>query len=602
MQELYKEYNSENKNTQKVNELQSALDNFKQMKQQIVTNNLTDYLDKAHTLSLDYSNSHQINCRMYEASGAYGMSLRAFTELHRGDLSNHQYLSLRHAVEMLASYDQDNHLQQGLKSDSNFVNYLKVFALNDAKLKSDGSVPLINESPNYQLIRRKIDRNAHNLLHGKKDVIIGKNKAFDMKRFLPDAEMKSETNQIVLQTGGMLNHSAIARIIKVGMLKNGTRAPRGVTPDYFNYFKVENNLGAGCHEPNPTDKTCTGTFITKLQPTYSHHGSIHLSKINPAQNPAEYQSQMEHTLAELIKVERELCFYRKPKAGPNGEKSSPPNSAEAHEWLRLKARREILDGIPFSGKVDFSTNSNGEEISTWVHNQRGYRQEGGSCAIFSIKQLVTSIVGSELASLHSQFLQRNDGAQHLQFIEEQIDLLTKQIKQATKIERKQIIHQVLGSERHDREIYVALRNIVDSKRDKLSPGVISDLKTISTFCNAKLKLAERNNFDDHYKTSIKEFYRKAIDIRLSDLSHEEQAQQMKNVAHSEFAHRHGTHRLLADIITMLGTLFGMGVARVITGHSFFWSTAATARESEFTGLIHPNQQSDTLLSPIQASA
>ncbi|CEG56127.1 hypothetical protein [Legionella fallonii] len=704
---LYHDYYLEQTPKKSIKQLKSELDTFKLMQQRIISNKLSGYLDKAHILSLDYSNSKQVNCAIYEASSAYGMSLKIFAEYHKEALSNQQYMTLMHATEILASYDKNNYLQQGLKSDSNFVDYISCRLPGD-RSKHDGSLKLISELPNQQLISHLITENAHDLLHGRKYVSLGKNKIFTMRRFLPDSSMRSETNEIILQTGGMINHSSMVRLIKVGMLKNGTQAPQGMRPDYFNYFKVETNLGAGCHDAEWRYKSCTGTYITQLQPTINHNGTIIHSPVSPIQNPDEYQHQMEHTLTELIQTERELRFYRQPQSGPNGEGASPPHSAEAHEWLRLNAKIDELNGRPVLGCVDFlSINVDGDEIPMRVHNQKGYMQEGGSCPIFSIKQLVTSITGKELCSLHSQFLQTHNGTQHLNIIEQQITTLDNQIKQITKkqvqhyldsinayilvlqnpdflsqnknlpsfylaadfvesvkdfpdlhrtcvkatsrlfeqftvimahgvrntkqssfvydrcydaymglptefrntaqdllnemrdlSEHNSRLYQILDSDNYTQEEHNFWSQALKSSKVRVSPAIIHDLKTIRTFCNNKLQLAEQNNFGEDYKTSIKEFYKKVIPIRLSDLSHQDQAQQMKDVAQTEFSHRHSTLRLLADIITMIGTLFGMGIARVLTGHSFFWSTAATTREAEFTRMVQPGTPSDTFLSPI----
>ncbi len=713
LEALFHSYYSEQPPRQSVAQLTSEMDTFQLMQHQIMANNLSSYLDKARTLSLDYSNSSKVNCTLYEASSAYGMSLKIFAERHKGALSNQQYMVLMHAVEMLAGYDKANNIQQGLKSDSNFVDYITARLVQN-KVKSDRSYKLISELPNGKYISQLIIDNAHDLLHGKKNASLGKNKTFIMRRFLPDASMKSEipeTNEIVLQAGGMITHSIMVRLVKVGMLNNGTQAPKGVKPHYFNYFKVETNLGAGCHNAEWRNKTCTGTYITQLYPTKNDHGTIVQSSVNPIQNPIEYQRQMEHTLTELIQTERELCFYRQPQSGPNGEDSSPPHSAEAHEWLRLNAKRDVLNGIPVSRRVNFlSINSNEEEIPAWIENQTGYMQEGGSCSIFSLKQLVASIVGDELCSLHSQFLQTHNGAQHLQVIsneiaervwkigdaaqkagqlvknyidsinayslalqnlgilsrnakevtlyshvslvelvkdfphlhhvciestgclfEQFIETMTHDVKNSQQISlvfhyfknahaiipvefrepyREQfekiqrlyqhhaILYQILDSNNYTQAEYDFLSQALENRKGRVSPGTISDLKTIRQFCNNKLQFAEQNNFDGDYKKSIKEFYKQAVSIRLSDLSHEDQAQQMKDAAHTEFRHRHGALRIIADIITMIGTLFSMGVGRVLTGHTFFWRTAHTTRESELNSMLQPNKDSDTVFSSI----
>lgn len=713
LEDLYYNYYIDQPVKKSVAQLKSELAEFQVMQQQIMSNNLSDYLNKAHALSLDYTNSRQVNCALYQASSAYAMSLRTFAELHKASFSEQQYATLMHAIEMLASYDGANNLRQGLKSDSSFIDHI-TGRLVQNKVKSDGSFKLIRELPNGNYIKQLIHQNTQDLLHGQKHASLGKNKTFTMRRFLPNSTHTDllETNEIVLQTGGMRTHSSMVRLIKVGMLNNGTQAPQGVKPHYFNYFKVETNLGAGCHNAEWRYKTCTGTYITQLYPTLINaQGNIVKSAVNPLQNPIEYQQQMEHTLTELIKTERELCFYRQPQSGPNGEGASPPHSAEAREWLRLNAKLDALNGIPVLQPVTFlSINANGEEVPAWVENQTGYMQEGGSCPIFSIKQLVTSVIGNELSALHSQFLQTHNGARHLQVIaneiterENQLELAYKETEHLVKAyvdsinayslilqnpqtlyrnthrltlhvhaslgewvkdfphlqqvciestghlfeefaetmlhevknsqqnnlifhhlkkayasipaefrdpykeqlekmhelhQHRELLYKILDSDDYTHAEYSFLSQSLKNSKGRVSLGIINDIKTIRQFCNNKLQLAEQNNFDGTYKKSINEFYKQAVAIRLSDLSHEDQAQQMKNIAHTEFSHRHGVLRILADIITMIGTLFGIGIGRVLTGHTFFWSTAPTTRESEITAMLQPQKDADTVFSPI----
>lgn len=697
---LYRQYHNENKPSESISSLKTRLNNLKSMQKDIDQNKLQPYLQKAHILSLDYDNNQKVACSIFEASSSYALSLQIFAETHKSTLSNEQYLALMHAASSLAIYDKHGTLQQGLKSDSNFSHYITRRLAGGRRYKPDHSLPLISELTNSRQIMREIENNATILLHGRRNAPLGKGKTFDALRFLPDKDMNSETNEIILQTGGMINHSAMARIIKVGMLKDGSKAQPHQKPDYFEYYKVETNLGAGCHDAEWTYKTCEGTHITRLWPTRSHNGVIQNFNIDPVTQPHLYQQMMEHTLFELIKAEREISFYRQPQQGPNGEGASPTGSAEAHEWTRLKDRLNRLNGTPVTHPVVFEDlTQDGQVVRCTVENQRGYLQEGGSCPIFSIKQLVTSIIGHELASVHSHFLQTQNGTQHVQLVNNEIIVIerliaslkadannilasyvlylttaqrnsynvhpqnftasqieslsefpelyqlainkttsmfqhyAKQYEQAdTKHQRDvlwnsfttvymalpdkiktqfaedykklqeyhrsyvYLIEQIIG----DGEQFQFERSVLGDKlenRKSLPNEVIDDLKILGKFYRDKQQFAVTNKIDDpNYRLSLQQFYKKSVDVLLSGKPAKEKASEIHDIAQSEFQHRHSTRRLIADIALLITTLFGVGIAvgvgRKLTGHTYFFSNAPTAREKEVTSLFKKDVDDD----------
>ena len=63
---------------------------------------------------------------------------------------------------------------------------------------------------------------------------------------------------------------------------------------------------------------------------------------------------------------------------------------------------------------------------------------------------------------------------------------------------------------------------------------------------------------------------------------------MKICAHQEFEHRHYVPRLLADALMLISSLaligLAVGLTRILTGHSFFFSAEKTRRETEFIGI------------------
>lgn len=417
---LYAQYFAEKLPTESKEFLNKQLRAFNSIENSLKKSDIP-HLEKAHLLSLDYDNS---NFSSGEASTAYGFSLHIFAEAYKSSLSLQDYCSLKHVMRLLMLDDDKGNIIQGLQTDISFTDYL-IYKLDSQRLNQyqrDGSRFLIAQSPKYEIIMNAIRRNAYGLIYGQNQACLQNGQIFKMRRFVPDALQQSETNEIILQTGGMIDHSAITRIIKVGMLKNGTKAAPGELPHYFDYFKIHTNLGAGKLEPEWVHKTCTGTFVTKLQPTaINEHSKIQVCSTSPISDPVRYQQQMEHTLQELIKAERQICFYRCPQKGFNGEEYSLEQSAEANEWRRLNNRIRRLSGKFVRNPVVFDVVSSSGQLIPWsVHNQKGYFQEGGSCPVFSIKQFVTSIIGHRLASLHSHFLQSHNSYQHLDVMRYQI--------------------------------------------------------------------------------------------------------------------------------------------------------------------------------------
>jgi hypothetical protein len=424
----YQDINKFPSSRESIVSIESQLERLKQLRQTIISSHLEKRLDQAHTLSLDYSNS--IGHQIYEASSAYALSLNVFAELNKDNLSDEQYLAFNYASQLIAGYDGKGNLKQGLKTDSNFVHYLTRNLYKKSRKQFyaiHGRRPLLSELDGS--ILSLIDFNANSLLFGNDKVYLGKGKSFKANRFLPDDMMRSETDEIILQSGGMINHSAMFRLIKVAVDSRGNQVQPNQMPHHFNYYKIETNLGAGCHQVDWTNKTCTGTYVTQIEPMVKINDTWQKSNVNPSTDPNAYQHQINDTLLNLIKTERFLRCYRQPQQGPNGEGCSSAGSFEAREWTRLNTIKNKLSGTHIKGKFHFYPKTEyGVIISRAVKNQLGYLQESGSCTIFSIKQLVSSIIGSELSSLHSHFLQNTNGFGTLAAIDNKIYTLENQLR------------------------------------------------------------------------------------------------------------------------------------------------------------------------------
>ncbi|OCH99007.1 hypothetical protein A8135_09670 [Legionella jamestowniensis] len=132
----------------------------------------------------------------------------------------------------------------------------------------------------------------------------------------------------------------------------------------------------------------------------------------------------------------------------------------------------------------------------------------------------------------------------------------------------------------DRTLWEAVSS---DRKETLSANVAADLLALKQFHDDKLALNKNNQFGQAYTDSLDNFYKEAVKIRLSDAPVKEQASAILQVAHQQFAHRHDTKRLIADVI-MVVSIIGLfiGAGRLLAGSSFFFSQAKTARETEFT--------------------
>lgn len=455
---LYQEYNDElflhrQKNPLPLAQLEASEQIVSSLINTLKTHpQLETYLNKAHHISKDYSNDVALVNRNFEACSGYSISLQIYAELYKEQLTEEEYAALQHTIDILGR-GQD----QGLKTDANFMNYLvKNLGGRDdfPNVEVKGMIPVpsnkkeaikwvdpitgkrhaifnpIKDRAIYPELEAKINENIHNLLYGKEKVdwwgaLSGK-APYKMRRFMPDAKMMSETNEITLQGGRMINHSAMFRIIKVGISRTGevTYVPHLI--HHFDYYHVQTNLGAEANEA--IGDVCTGTYITKLEPTELRNDKILLMLTNPYADPKAYQAGMETTIQELIKTERHLCFYRRPQIGPNNEGASVTGSPEAEEWLRLKNRHNHLKGKPIGQEklTYYSIGIDGKATKSTMKNQVNYIQHGGSCTIFSIKQLVMSILDTDFTSLHSNFLQQHDGKTQIAALNILLDSIQRQ--------------------------------------------------------------------------------------------------------------------------------------------------------------------------------
>ncbi|KTD30720.1 hypothetical protein Lmor_2827 [Legionella moravica] len=426
----YKSPRAEIKQVQNESVMQNHLNHLHRLKQLIVDYQLQSRLDQSMMLARDFSNhiKNGIKLETPQAASAYSLSLKIYAEVNRDNLAQFQYDGLKYAASLLAAYTPEGKLQQSLKTDAKFVKYL------DQQLLSTFSSPILMEYPVLRTLSGEvqclafslIEQNLNAMLYGCPFICVSDNSYISMPRFFPGREMQSDTDELIFQGGGMRGHSSVFRIIKVGYLADGTRAGFNEKPSFYEYFKIEDNLGIGPYEVNPFEKTCTGTYVTQLEPLIFENGVYSKSKLDPRSQPLEYQQAMEFTLKELIRVERQLKLYRKPALMRSDTSFSIPGSDEANEWTRLNDLRQLLSGISYSFPLEYYSQdplNPSKRYRRTVCNRRHFYQEGGSCTIFSLKSLVNSVIGSELMALHSNFMQLSDSKQHIHWIDSKVELL-----------------------------------------------------------------------------------------------------------------------------------------------------------------------------------
>ncbi|WP_131783509.1 LepB GTPase-activating domain-containing protein [Legionella gresilensis] len=124
-----------------------------------------------------------------------------------------------------------------------------------------------------------------------------------------------------------------------------------------------------------------------------------------------------------------------------------------------------------------------------------------------------------------------------------------------------------------------------SEKEALTAEIVHDLLVLKTFYQTKYKPENDKIFGKEYNQSLKEFYKEALNIRLSPLSIPQQVKAITDKAHSLFQPRHSTRRLLADALMIVSILFaGLGIAIMARRYSknkpIFFSQAITKREDE----------------------
>ncbi|KTC85829.1 hypothetical protein [Legionella drozanskii] len=374
-------------------------------------------LDGINKLSLDYDNFVDLLLSNREACEAYALSLRVFAEVNRDNLSSAEYQVLLITSTFLVARDKRGVFRQSLITELEFSAYIRNQLYGQAieeMLDIEDNNPLLHElpTPYDKQLPELIQNNIRDLLEGNPRAVLNKNSSYVSLRFLSDQKNYFETDEILIRGGAHRNHFALFSIIKVGVLENGQSAGLDDIPHHHDYYKVEFNLGSKCPGVDIETKTGWGTFVTKLTPfTYDSDGSLIPLNVNPYTQPEHYKAAMEQiTIPELIRVEREIIFYR-PEGRNNDDSKSTPNPKEADEWVRLFKLRQLLSGFFYLLPVKYYIRDPIDPRISYervVHNQRGFIQEDGSCPAFTLKSWLDSMLGHELNSLFNHYVQQHN--------------------------------------------------------------------------------------------------------------------------------------------------------------------------------------------------
>lgn len=136
----------------------------------------------------------------------------------------------------------------------------------------------------------------------------------------------------------------------------------------------------------------------------------------------------------------------------------------------------------------------------------------------------------------------------------------------------------------------------------LSKPVILDLNSLSLYYKQKQEDIHHKKLScrdaQQYRSELDNFYKAAINIRLSNKSPEEQRDQLRHAAQVHLHNRDKGRRFFADVMMMIGGLIIVGViiglVRRSNGHSFFFSQEPTEREQTFNQLLNKTIDNDRL--------
>lgn len=279
--------------------------------------------------------------RFSPAITAYKLSLQAYIATHCDQLSSQEVEALHRAsqslMEDIASTADPKQVKTalgtGLKGEVNWTDFygnmrhrrggitprLQVAINNNISILLNGGTPPV------------IDMSSQEAALGALQAAPGEASRQVLAFFPSSLTDSSGTDEVVLQTGGCVNHSAMARIWKQGVNAQGHPVDFGTPPHHYRFYRTMCNAGLGCSAADSPLKN----ELYHLSPQYKWDGPNYLAytvetrEIEPPDgyvvNPTDPQihQAMYDRLATLIRTERHMLAYKPPTPGPNGEAPDP---------------------------------------------------------------------------------------------------------------------------------------------------------------------------------------------------------------------------------------------------------------------------------------
>jgi hypothetical protein len=284
----------------------------------------------------------------------------------------------------------------GLKADANFVSYLKEIypKMQDEANKSQRTA-LIREDVGLLLKggqRAAIDLETPRIgAPGMTSLANNNQPKFQQPRFFPDAQGHSETDTLVLQGGGMAQHSSMRLLRK----EKDISVPGG-----YRYFLTKVDAGGGM-ESFATATTGKTIFTTEITPQFrmktlpsgasvvdfTNETDTRPTPLNTAEfealkhDPEAYQKAMYATIFGLLSAEREILVYKNPKLAVGHGESDGITATDREQWTFHNNKIKALRGkeVP-------------ERCKTTPF------QQSDNCTVYSIVRTVEAVTDSPIAN------------------------------------------------------------------------------------------------------------------------------------------------------------------------------------------------------------
>ena len=316
----------------------------------------------------------------YKAIRAIYTMLRVYLATNYSLLSNNEIQKIEDVSKQLFMVDNNGRAITSLAEDADFTYYLKKNFMDKKDIHNFRKT--VREDTQLRLnggYRKFTDYSTAKLatIVSQGDDFPGE--SFKLPRFFPDDKGNSETDILIINAGGQINHASTRFLTKV----KDPNAPGG-----YKYYYTKADAGFGVENINRPLGIGHGIYVTEISPYFKLQesrgifflckrgdgSSVRVSDDEKEQinNDASlYQKHMYATLFALLDAERQIIILQ-PKAS---EQCNPEHT----EWLYWNKRTSDLRG-------------------QFVENQSRITpiQLSGNCAMFSAWLTILNLVGENL--------------------------------------------------------------------------------------------------------------------------------------------------------------------------------------------------------------